>query len=55
MNHVVSHIPIYFVRFEDLQKNPATILKNVFSIVLGVTSIEGTILERRIDEISAKI
>lgn len=39
MERVVNQIPIYFVRYEDLQKNPAPILKNVFKLALGVSSL----------------
>lgn len=47
-------IPVYFFRYEDLMRDPAPILSKIFSFSLGVPSIEGTIIERRItDTISA--
>ena len=36
-------------------QDPAPILKNVFMIALGVDSIDGTILEHRINEVSSKL
>ena len=55
MKNVVNHIPTYFVRYEDLLQNPTPILMDVFKIVLGVNSLEGTIIERRIEEVSARV
>ena len=36
-------------------QDPAPILKNVFMVALGVDSIDGTILEHRINEVSSKL
>ena len=55
IKNVVDQIPTYFVRYEDLLQNPAPILKDVFKVALNVESIEGTILERRIEEVSARV
>ena len=43
--------PIYFFRFEDVIANPTRELKEIFRFILGMDSIEGTIIERRIDEV----
>lgn len=43
--------PVYFIRFEDLTSNPKETLSDVFSYFLDVESIEGTIIEKRIEEI----
>lgn len=43
--------PVYFIRFEDLTSNPKETLSDVFSYFLDVDSIEGTIIEKRIEEI----
>jgi hypothetical protein len=43
-------VPVYFFRFEDLMREPLPILSKIFSFSLGVPSIEGTIIERRILE-----
>ena len=46
-----TDIPVYFFRFEDAVKNPGKELKNIFRFVLGLDSLEGTIIEHRIDEV----
>lgn len=48
MMNMVGQIPIFFVRYEDLLCNPGPILTDVFKFVLNVTSLVGTVLERRI-------
>ena len=55
METIVKEIPILFVRYEDLVQNPAPILKDVFKFALNVNTIEDTILERRIEEVSARV
>ena len=37
--------PIYFFRFEDVLANPRKELRNLMQFVLGVESIEGTVME----------
>jgi hypothetical protein len=44
-------VPIYFFRFEDLLTKPKEILSEMFCFVLGIPSLEGTVMEARIDEI----
>ena len=43
--------PIYFFRFEDVIRNPGKELKELFCFILGLESIEGTVMEHRIDEV----
>jgi hypothetical protein len=43
--------PVFFVRFEDLMNNKKDTLLKVFAFVMGVESLEGTYIERRIDQI----
>jgi len=51
---VSSQIPCYFIRYEDLVVNPTPVLRELFQFILGVDSIEGTIVEKRIDDYVAK-
>lgn len=46
-----SEVPIYFFRFEDLLLQPEPILKDIFKMVLGEESINGTIIEHRIKDV----
>ena len=43
-------IPVYFFRFEDLVTDPQRILTEVFQFVSDSDSLEGTYLEKRINE-----
>ena len=52
MNTVSVSIPTYFVRYEDILQDPSPLLKEIFKLAFSVDSLEGTILERRIDEVS---
>ena len=45
--------PVFFFRFEDVVKDPAKELKEVFRFILGMESIEGTVIEKRVDEVAA--
>ena len=47
---ISSRIPTYVVRFEDLLVDPTPIMKDLFRFLLDVPNIEGTVLEKRIDE-----
>lgn len=49
-----TDIPFYIVKFEDLRREPNKEMTNVFKFLLGVDSIEGTILEQRIDKFAVK-
>ena len=47
---VANQIPSFVVRYEDLRKDPVPIIKDTFRFLLDVESIEGTVLEKRINE-----
>ena len=40
------------MRYEDLKINPKPVLSDLFCFLLDVPSIEGTIVERRINEVT---
>ena len=48
-----SDVPVYFFRFEDVIANPGKELKEIFRFILGMQSIEGTVIEHRINEVMA--
>ena len=48
-----SDRPVYFFRFEDVLQNPRKELTNLFKFILGVESLEGTVMERRIEDVLA--
>lgn len=45
--------PIYFVRYEDLLTKPKEELTGIMSFILDLDSLEGTNVQRRIDEVTA--
>jgi hypothetical protein len=47
-------IPIHFLRYEDLVSNPSETLTSIFKFILGVDSLEGTVLQKRIDNTVAQ-
>ena len=47
-------VPIYWVRYEDLVLNPKPALLELFSFMLDVPSLEGTVCEKRIIDYCAK-
>ena len=47
---ISEKIPTYITRYEDLKLNPEPILKEMFCFLLDVPSIEGTIVEKRIEQ-----
>ena len=49
-----SDIPTLFVRYEDLILNPETHLIEIFQFLLEVSSIQGTVVEKRIKDSVAK-
>ena len=51
MSDMTPHIPLYFVRYEDLRMRPQEILEEVFCFILGVKSVEGLNIQRRITEV----
>jgi hypothetical protein len=50
MRRLVKEVPTYIVRYEDAVDNPLPVLKELFSFLLGVADIKGTILEQRIEK-----
>lgn len=52
MSEIVDKIPTLFVRYEDLVRDPRSCLVDVMKFALGVDSIEGTIVEKRIEEVA---
>ena len=44
--------PVYFFRFEDVIDNPKRELMKIFGFILGLDSLEGTVIERRIEEVT---
>ena len=44
---------VYFFRFEDVLTEPKRVLTELFTFILGVESIEGTVMEQRIEEVIA--
>lgn len=47
---ISNQIPAFVVRYEDLRKDPLPVIKDTFKFLFDVKSIEGTVLEKRIDE-----
>lgn len=45
--------PVYFFRFEDILEKPEQELRELFKFILGMESIEGTVIERRIKDVMA--
>ena len=45
--------PVFFFRFEDILSNQEEELRNLFKFILGLHSLEGTVIEKRIEEVMA--
>ena len=43
--------PVYFFRFEDILDHPERELRNLFKFILGMDDLEGTVIERRIQDV----
>ena len=52
LNQIADQIPTFFMRYEDLKVNPVPVLTDLFCFLLDVPSIEGTVVERRINEVT---
>ena len=52
VERLAKEIPTYFLRYEDLLKNPERVLKECFKFLLDVPSILGTVVEKRIKDVS---
>ena len=46
-----SSKPVYFFRFEDVLENPREELTKLFKFILAMDSLEGTVIERRIEDV----
>lgn len=44
-------VPVHFVRFEELMRNPKGTLLGLFQFLLDKKDLENTVVERRIDEV----
>jgi len=46
-------VPVYFIKFEELVKEPKKQLQDVFKFLLNLDNLEGTVIEQRIEEVLA--
>ena len=53
LNDITSQIPTFFLRYEDLKLDPVPVLEALFSFLLDVDSLEGTLCQRKIREVAA--
>ena len=44
---------MYFFRYEDILANPEAELRELFKFILGMESLEGTVIEQRIKDVMA--
>lgn len=54
MKAVEDAVPTYYIRYEDLVLNPQPVLMELFSFLLEVPSIAGTVVEKRVIDYCAK-
>ena len=54
INTISKEIPTYFCRYEDLRTDPVPVLNEVFRFLLDVTSIDGTVVAKRIQDVAAE-
>ena len=52
LNQIAAEIPTYWMRYEDLKMNPRPALESLFCFLLDVPSIAGTVVEKRIAEVT---
>ena len=52
LNSIAEDIPTFFMRYEDLKLDPVPALTDLMCFLLDVPSIEGTFVERRINEVT---
>ena len=48
INSISKEVPTYYCRYEDLRMDSVPVLTELFSFLLDVQSIEGTVVEKRI-------
>lgn len=49
-----ENLPLYHFRFEDITKDPKQVLMDVFSFSLAKESVQGTLIEAKVDYLMAK-
>lgn len=49
-----ENFPVLFFRFEDIMQDPKKVLMDVFAFTLDRPSVEGTLIEKRIDYLIRK-
>ena len=47
---IADEIPTYYMRFEDMRTDPVSTLLDCFKFLLDTPNIEGTVVEKRIQE-----
>ena len=52
VNNLAKQVPTYILRYEDLVSDPEPVLFDLFKFLLDVESIEGTVIENRIKQVS---
>ena len=45
------NVPVYFVKYEEMLAEPKATLRSVFKFLLNVNDINGTVIEKRINEV----
>ena len=53
VDQMARQIPTYFMRYEDLKMNPKPVLEELFCFLLDVDSIEGTVVQKRIEVVTS--
>ena len=46
-----NKVPIYFIKYEEFLSDTETVLKDLYSFLLNVKSVEGTVVAARIKEV----
>ena len=48
-------VPVYFIRYEDLTTKPQKFLEEIFAFLLGESSLEGKLIQKRIQSAVSSI
>ena len=48
-SRIMENVPVHYLRFEDLVREPRETLTDLFKYLLGAESLEGTVAEHRIN------
>ena len=54
LKQISSGVPHYFMRFEETAQNSTEIITELFQFMMNTPSLKGTVLEKRINENTAK-